>query len=87
MKHLIVIISVLLAQTAFAQRFELQTYKPSKDIQNEVHEWDDRNIIAQIQNGTVFQIMKKRRHGDYVWAYFNGMEGWVNKKYTQPFRP
>ena len=50
-------------------------------------EWDDRNIIAQIQNGTVFQIMKKRRHGDYVWAYFNGMEGWVNKKYTQPFRP
>lgn len=55
MKHLIVIISVLLAQTAFAQRFELQTYKPSKDIQNEVHEWDDRNICGGYSIGSLWK--------------------------------
>ena len=55
MKHLLVIISVLLAQTAFAQRFELQTYRPSKDIQNEIHEWDDRNICGWYSIGRLWK--------------------------------
>ena len=55
MKHLLVIISVLLAQTAFAQRFELQTYKPSKDIQSEIHEWDDRYICDGYSIGSLWK--------------------------------
>ena len=55
MKHLFVIISMLLAQTAFAQRFELQTYRPSKDIQKEVHEWDDRNICGGYSIGRLWK--------------------------------
>ena len=55
MKHLLVIICVLMAQTAFAQRFELQTYKPSKDIQNEIHDWDDRYICGGYPIGNLWK--------------------------------
>ena len=44
--------------------------------------YDYRNEIAKIVDGTAFQIKPDETSGDYVYARFNGMEGWVNSKYV-----
>lgn len=44
--------------------------------------YDYRNEIAKIVDGTAFQINPAQTSGDYAYARFNGMEGWVNSKYV-----
>ena len=48
--------------------------------------YDDSNIIARIENGVSFLVSYDRTSGEYVWASYNGMDGWVNKKYTASLR-
>ena len=55
MKHLLVVICVLLAQTVFAQRFDLQMYKPDHAIQEEVNEWKGRDIWGGYMMGYLWQ--------------------------------
>ena len=45
-----------------------------------------RNEIAKIVDGTAFQIKSDQTAGDYVYARFDGMEGWVNSKYVTGFQ-
>lgn len=47
--------------------------------------YDPRNEIAKIVDGTAFQIKPDKTNGDYVYAYFNGNNGWVNSKYVTGF--
>lgn len=49
--------------------------------------YDFRNEIAKIVNGTAFQIKPDQISGDYVYAYFNGLRGWVNANYITGFAP
>ena len=44
--------------------------------------YDDSNIIAQINDGTVFEVTDDKTSSDYIWAKYSGMTGWVNKNYT-----
>jgi len=55
MKQLFVIFCLLLAQTAFAQRFDLQMYKPDHAIQEEVNEWRNRDIWGGYMMGFLWQ--------------------------------
>lgn len=48
--------------------------------------YDYRNEIAKIVDGTSFQIKSDQTAGDYVYARFDGMEGWVNSKYVTGFQ-
>ena len=43
--------------------------------------YDERNEIAEIQNGEAFLVLTSKRSGDYIWAYAKGVEGWVNGNY------
>ena len=43
--------------------------------------WDDSNEIAQINQGEWFVVNTDRWSGDFVWARYCGMEGWVNSNY------
>jgi len=54
MKQLFVIFCLLLAQTAFAQRFDLQMYKPDHAIQEEVKEWQGRDIWGGYEIGNLW---------------------------------
>ena len=45
-------------------------------------EYNDNNIIAKIDNGTVFEATEDKKSGVYIWAKFSGVTGWVNKQYT-----
>ena len=47
--------------------------------------YDSRNEISRLVSGTAFQILPDKKDGDYVYAYFNGDEGWVNSKYIKGF--
>ncbi len=44
--------------------------------------YDERNEIAAINNGSIFRVDTSRRRGDYIWAHFNSLEGWVNENYV-----
>ena len=55
MKHLLLVVGVLLTQVAFAQRFDLQTYNPVHDIQEEIKEWYDRDIIGGYMMGYLWK--------------------------------
>ena len=44
--------------------------------------YDDSNIIAQINDKTVFEVTDDKTSGDYIWAKYSGVTGWVNKNYT-----
>ena len=43
--------------------------------------YDDSNIIDEIYNGCRFSVYPEKWSGDYVWAYYNGNEGWANSNY------
>lgn len=45
-------------------------------------EYNDNNIIAQINNGTVFEVTEDKKNGVYIWAKYSDVTGWVNKQYT-----
>ncbi len=47
--------------------------------------YDYRNEIAKIVNGTAFQIKPDETRREYVYAYFNGLKGWVNSNYIAGF--
>ena len=36
------------------------------------------NEVARLVSGTAFQIQPDNTNGEYVYAYFNGMNGWVD---------
>ena len=42
---------------------------------------DDKNVIAQIQDGEAFRVNDDIWQGEYVRASFEGLEGWVNADY------
>lgn len=46
---------------------------------------DFSNEVSRLVNGTAFQIRPDKTDGDYVYAYFNGQEGWINIKNVTGF--
>ena len=48
-------------------------------------EYDYKNEIGQLKNGTVIQIRPDIRSSVYVWAYASTLrkEGWVNGDYVK----
>ncbi len=40
--------------------------------------YDDSNELASINQGEVFSVDTSRWSGSYVWANYNGIQGWVN---------
>lgn len=44
--------------------------------------YDDSNIIGKIPNGSKFKICPGMTSHGYVWAEFNGIQGWVNQDYA-----
>ena len=55
MRHILLVIGVSLIQVAFAQRLELRTYLPIRNIQEDVHEWVDRDIISGYMMGYLWK--------------------------------
>ena len=53
-KYILVFWGCLLVQTAFAQRFDLQVYKPDHAIQEEVNEWYNRDIWGGYEIGNLW---------------------------------
>ena len=53
-KYILVFGGWLLVQTAFAQRFDMQLYKPDHAIQEEVNEWKDRDIWGGYDVGNLW---------------------------------
>ena len=43
--------------------------------------YDDSNILDEIYPGSVFTVNTYRWSGNYVWADYRGVQGWVNSDY------
>lgn len=39
--------------------------------------------IARIYRGTVFSVYTGKVSGNYIWAYYGGQTGWVDKRFIQ----
>ena len=44
--------------------------------------YSDSNEIAKLMKGTQFEVKPGKTQGSYVWARYNGIEGWVNSQYV-----
>ncbi len=49
-------------------------------------EYKFENEKVKIYPGTAFEIRTDKKSGVYVWARFNGTEGWVNGNYVKTLK-
>lgn len=47
--------------------------------------YNKTNEKDRLVSGTAFQILPEKTQGEYVYAYFNGQEGWVHSNYIKGF--
>jgi len=44
--------------------------------------YNESNELGSIYNGQIFSVNTNIQENGYIWAYFNGIEGWVNASYV-----
>lgn len=43
--------------------------------------YDDSNELGAIYNGEIFNVNMNKWNKNYIWASYNGTQGWVNSDY------